>query len=90
MKFLTIAALLLAIGPAMAANVTCEGTLEHGSGGDHVGKCWFGEIESVDVAVTTVCKQFEHCRVIGKAGICRKDHNPRTCAEIIELYSVSR
>lgn len=66
----TAAALLLAIGPALA-NVTCEGTLEYGSGGDRIGKCWFGETENMDIAVTTVCKPHEHCRVIGKAGICR-------------------
>jgi hypothetical protein len=80
--------------PATAAervpSVTCEGTLEHRSGGDHVGKCWFGETESVDTAVNIVCKHFEHCRVTGKAAVCRKDPDTRMCAEIIELYAVSR
>jgi hypothetical protein len=73
-----------------ANTVTCEGTLEHGSGGDRIGSCWFGETESIEIAVSTFCKQQEHCRVTGKPSICRKNLDPRSCAEITELYSVQR
>ena len=62
--------------PVMAANkVTCEGTLEHGSGGEYIGlkpQCWLGSMEEVENAVLAVCKPFEHCKITGIATTCEK------------------
>jgi hypothetical protein len=80
--------------PAMAANkVTCEGTLEHGSGGEYIGlkpQCWLGSVEEVENAVLAVCKPFEHCKITGIATTCEKNRDPHLCLEITKLYSISR
>jgi hypothetical protein len=78
---------------AAAAKVTCEGTLEHGSGGDYIGlkpQCWLGSRPEIEGAVAAVCKQFEHCKITGAAARCAKNSNRRMCLEIIELDSVSK
>jgi hypothetical protein len=80
--------------PVMAANkVTCEGTLEHGSGGEYIGQkpqCWLGSVEEVENAVLAVCKPFEHCKITGIATMCEKNRDPHLCLEITKLYSISR
>lgn len=81
----------IAVSPVMAANkVTCEGTLEHGSGGEYIGlkpQCWLGSVEEV---VLAVCKLFEHCKITGVATTCENNHDRHLCLEIIKLNSISR
>jgi hypothetical protein len=75
-------------GSAMAGStITCEGILEHGSGGEYIvskdKQCWFYD------AVLDVCKEGEHCKVTGASTTCRKNADPQ-CQQIIRIDSISR
>jgi len=74
---------------AMAeTKITCEGIMEHGSGGEYIASknkptCWFSD------AALAVCKDGEHCKVTGASTHCKKDSDAHTCQEIIRLDSIS-
>jgi len=78
---------------AMAeSKITCEGILEHGSGGEYIASknrptCWLGG--DFSDAALAVCKYGEHCKITGASTTCEKDSDPRRCQEIIRLDSIS-
>jgi hypothetical protein len=88
-----LTALLTVSGMAMAGSrISCEGTMEHGSGGGYISSenkptCWFGVTE---YAALSVCKIGDHCKATGISKRCAKDPDLRHCREVIKLYSISR
>ena len=87
-----VAAALASPASAGPKTVTCEGTLEHGSGGEYIGltpQCWVG-FSGIEEAVLAVCKPSEHCKITGIARACAKNPDRRLCLEITKLVSVSK
>jgi hypothetical protein len=89
----TVAALLIAT-PAFAGEdkITCEGTMEHGSGGGYIASenkptCWFGVTE---YTALSVCEIGDRCKVTGISKRCAKDPDLRHCREVTKLESISR
>jgi hypothetical protein len=100
MKQLALAMLVAVafVGSAIAeSRITCEGKLEHGSGGEYIASknkptCWLGCPKAdvcFDEAVLAVCKQGERCIITGVSTICDKDPDPHRCQQIIRLDSIS-
>jgi hypothetical protein len=95
MKRLVLALLVTGAfaGLAIAENkITCEGILEHGSGGESIASknkptCWLGA--DFSDAALAVCKYGEHCKITGASTTCRKDSDPHRCQEITRLDSIS-
>jgi hypothetical protein len=92
----SVLALLATVAFASSAvadsKITCEGILEHGSGGEYIASknkptCWLGA--DFDDAALTVCKYGEHCRITGASTTCKKDSDPNRCQEITRLDSIS-
>ena len=82
MKRLALALLLTVAfaGSAMAeSKISCEGILEHGSGGEYIASknrptCWLGV--NFTYAALAVCKYGEHCKITGASTTCRKNFRP--------------
>jgi hypothetical protein len=86
---LTLVVTLAFFDSAMAeTKITCEGIMEHGSGGEYISSenkptWWFSD------EALTVCKDGEHCKVTGPSTRCKKDPDAHRCREIIRLDAIS-